>query len=201
MASSTAVLEDLEAIRISFFGNSLPDGAFKRLSKLVRANIYAHHVPLEAVSNVEFLCINFSCIKVDNVCVPVFHNVTHIELAYTNDWLEVVIEVLKQCPKLQVLVIDENKVFQRRKDERGDWPYPQSVPESISLHLKACHLKNYKGWEGEFQFARYIMQNARHLRSMTFCFHTTTNEQAKNKMIDKLFLCTRLSGTCKLSFK
>ncbi|XP_057444499.1 FBD-associated F-box protein At1g66320-like [Lotus japonicus] len=40
---------------------------------------------------------------------PKFHNLTHIELVYrccANDWLQVV-ELLKQCPKLRVLVINQ----------------------------------------------------------------------------------------------
>ncbi|KAL2960629.1 hypothetical protein AAZX31_17G047200 [Glycine max] len=86
-------------------------------------------------------------------------------------------------------------------NEGADWSYPQSIPTCVSLHLKTCRLTNYVGSKGEFQFARYIMQNASHLQTMTICTNTSSNEGEKLEMIENLSSCTRCSATCKLLFK
>ncbi|XP_061352947.1 FBD-associated F-box protein At4g10400-like [Gastrolobium bilobum] len=204
LLSGCPVLEDLVAMGLCF-KNSLIEGEFKRLPKLVR--IYTCKPLFEklraTVNDVEFLHI-YGMDAVNNFKeMNMFHKLTHVELTYykhTRDWREVV-EFLKHCPKLQILVI--NKVLLGGyKEEEGDVLYPQSVPESISSHLKTCCFNNYHGLTAEFRFARYIMQYARILRTMKICVDSTTaNLQAKHEMLKNLSLCSRLSTTCKLSFK
>ncbi|XP_061366705.1 F-box/FBD/LRR-repeat protein At4g00160-like [Gastrolobium bilobum] len=204
--SGCPVLEDLETNGLYFSNNLLNVGECKSLSKLVRAYISKTHIPLEAVNNVESLRIDW----LDDVndkdmtpsikfLIPEFYNLTHIELTYfyfNMNWVELV-EVLKHCPLLQVLIINQNRDFVVESNG-GDWPYPQSVPKSISLHLQTCRLNNYRGSNGEFRFARYIMQNARLLRTMTICLSKYANLREKMEMIKNLSMCTRGSETCEL---
>ncbi|XP_057442883.1 putative FBD-associated F-box protein At5g56440 [Lotus japonicus] len=219
LLSGCPVLEDFKA-RNLVFGSFVIGQEFKTLPKLVRVDISipSTYFLLRIVyNNVEFLRIY----KMEvmhyirdgegrggaNV-FPKFHNLTHIELVYRNcitakDWLQVV-ELLKHCPKLQVLVIDQPRSHGVEFDgieEVGDWQYPPSVPECILLHLNRCYLKDYIGTKGEFQFARYIMQNGRSLKRMTLCCGVMVNQHRKLKMLDQLSSCTRSSTTCKLSFK
>ncbi|XP_057444504.1 putative FBD-associated F-box protein At5g56820 [Lotus japonicus] len=134
-----------------------------------------------------------------------FHNLIHMELSYKKcdkkDLFEAV-ELLKDCPKLQVLVIDQRNFpiykFGEIKGELRDWQCPQSVPECILLHLKKCYLNDYSGTEGEFQFARYILQNGRFLESMTICNISDVNQQGELKNPKELSSCTRQSANCKL---
>ncbi|XP_061341177.1 F-box/FBD/LRR-repeat protein At4g00160-like [Gastrolobium bilobum] len=216
LLSGCPVLEYLEEDELQF-GDSLTVGEFKCLPKLVRAYINRLHVPLESVRNVEFLRIEWMS-ELDNINsrfnfkdpIPMFHNLTHVELIhlyFISDWLEIV-EVLKRCPKLQVLVINQRYIddpYDEMEEGEavvgGDWPYPQFVPESISLHLKTCRLKNYEGWKGELRFARYILQNAGFLQSMTISSGFFRNQHEKRKMIKDICFRTRCSATCKLSFE
>ncbi|KAJ1383970.1 Leucine-rich repeat domain superfamily [Sesbania bispinosa] len=158
--SGCPILEDLKT-HVLTFRNYLTKGEFNSLPKLVRADISRHHIPLEAVNNVEYLRIDWMDMVNEKytICcykdfIPIFHNLTHIDLTYVNyikDWLEVV-EVLNSCPKLQVLVIKMlSYFFLDEKEEGGDWPYPRSVPKCFLLHLKKCYLKGYKGMKGEFR--------------------------------------------------
>ncbi|KAK7293113.1 hypothetical protein RJT34_15974 [Clitoria ternatea] len=214
LLSASPNLEDLKA-RNLYFNSYEIEGKFKRLHKLVRADVVKLDVPLEVVGNVEFLRINWMDEEEEMVesqgtspdCkdpIPEFNNLTHIEFGYweyTKDWAEV-LKVMKHCPKLQILTIDKRNIeFFPEGDAGADWLYPQSVPTCISLHIKSCCLKNYKGSKGEFRFARYIMRNARLLRTMTIYSNVYANRREKLKMIKKLSSCTRRSATCKLSFK
>ncbi|KAK7316340.1 hypothetical protein VNO77_35304 [Canavalia gladiata] len=134
-------------------------------------------------------------------CFPVFHNLTHIELNYGmhTDWIQVV-EILKRCPKLQILVIDKGPPCLYHEKWRR-WSKPQSVPKCISSHFTTCRINNYKGFEGEFQFASYIMQNARFLQTMAISCNSLVDEEEKFKMLKRLSLYTRRSAACKLFFE
>ncbi|XP_061352946.1 F-box/FBD/LRR-repeat protein At4g26340-like [Gastrolobium bilobum] len=218
LLSGCPILEDFKLKKI-FFNNALPEGEFKRIPMLVRADIHRGYIPLEIVSNVEFLCLHeFELEDVDEEMdvvnnedtnpsiidfVPVFHNLSHIEvnyMDYSKDW-RMVVDMLNYLPKLQALVINQVYLDEEHEAERGDWAYPQSVPESISLQLKTCCLINYTGSKDDLQLAKYIMQNATHLRTMKICVYMKANPEEKLKMLKKLSSCTRRSATCKLSFK
>ncbi|XP_057446563.1 FBD-associated F-box protein At3g52670-like [Lotus japonicus] len=135
-----------------------------------------------------------------------FRNLTHMEFSNimcNKDWLNIV-EMLKYCPKLQVLVINQQhdliyENIQFEVDLR-DWQCSLPGPECIQLHLKRCYLNDYRGTEGEFQFARYILQNGRVLESMIICSFPDVKQQEKHENLKKLSSCTRLSPTCELLF-
>lgn len=85
--------------------------------------------------------------------------------------------------------------------EGADWIYPGFVPVGISLNLRRCCFKNYKGWKGELGFVEYIMENAEQLQTMTIYSNIYTKEDQKFKMIKELSRCTRRSACCRLIFE
>ncbi|XP_061358461.1 putative F-box/FBD/LRR-repeat protein At5g22670 isoform X1 [Gastrolobium bilobum] len=208
LLSGCPLLEDLVAKNISFH-DSPTDAEFKSVPKLVKADISKFILSeAVAVANVKFLHIDWSD-DMDQGTNPsfkdlvlVFPNLIHIKFynVYCPENLPKIVEVLKHCPKLQTLVIDHDGFSEDDEEGGGKWPYPQSVPESISLQLKTCSVNNYEGSNGQFRFARYILRNARFLQFMTICTFDT-NPHAKLKMLKKLSLCPRCSTTCKLSFE
>ncbi|XP_061362332.1 F-box/FBD/LRR-repeat protein At5g56420-like [Gastrolobium bilobum] len=221
LLSGCPVLEDLVAKDLYFDKRcpiSLSYREFKRLPKLVRADIHKRYVPLLILDNVEFLCIDKEYPRYNVIVdryknpnpyprdlIPVFHNLVHFELTffcYTMSWLHV-LRLLIHCPKLQILIINQDYNFVSNYEERG-WRCPPSVvPKCIPLPLKTCHLNNYKGSKGEVQFARYVMQNASILRTMKICVNAEKIGEELNKieMLKVLSSCTRCSPTCELSFE
>ncbi|KAK7275918.1 hypothetical protein RIF29_17044 [Crotalaria pallida] len=128
-----------------------------------------------------------------------FSNLTFLGLIFmVYDW-DCFIEVLQHCPKLQTLLIV--KYADRNPDDKKWVQRSQPVPKCLTSHLKKFTLKNFRGWECELQFAKYILQNAKVLRSMRICSVAFSNPEAKFELIRKLSLCPRRSETCKLSFE
>ncbi|XP_057446523.1 F-box/FBD/LRR-repeat protein At4g26340-like [Lotus japonicus] len=212
LLSGCPALVNLKVGRLYFPCFLIGKDEFKSLPKLVRAEIsFLHKRLLKVVKNVEFLrldAIGWGFLHdqgKDPQFSPMLHNLTRLELFYrhyNDNWLHLV-EFLKYCPKLQVLLINQSHyqsgAFKAIK-ELGDWQYMPSAPECILLHLKSCYLNDYRGTEGELQFARYILQNGRFLKRMTICSDSSVNQQGKRKNFKKLSSCTRSSTTCKLSF-
>ncbi|XP_057446564.1 F-box/FBD/LRR-repeat protein At4g00160-like [Lotus japonicus] len=197
LLSGCPILEDFKAKRL-YFHQDVADTEFKTLPKL-----------LGLVNNVKFLRIDGIARRLGNgpgpYVFPMFHNLTHVELeyrTYNTDWSEVV-ELLKCCPKLQVLIINQPSIPFNEPDlleKPAKWQYPPSVPKCILLHLKKCCLNNFRGTKGEFQFAKYIMRNGRFLKRMTISSGIFINQGGKVEMLKKLSCCMRSSATCKLSF-
>ncbi|KAL5152498.1 putative F-box/LRR-repeat protein [Glycine soja] len=188
------------------------EAKFKKLPKLVRAVMNKDQIPLEVVHNVQFLRINWR-VKINEDLIPEFHNLTRIEFSYSEhnrNWMEV-LKVLKHCPNLQHLVIDQGDSFCMFTNFTsyvllttftmiGEGGNSHCVPKCISSHLRTCCVYKYGGYETEFEFERYIVQNARLLQDMTICSYRGRSRRKKLEMIKKISLCTKLSSTCKLSF-
>ncbi|ESW23105.1 hypothetical protein PHAVU_004G018800 [Phaseolus vulgaris] len=143
-----------------------------RLFKLVTANVDLHLVPLEIVKNVKVL-------MTDTVCQQdlVFDLQNLVQFVWTqllpiHQWL-LVLEVLRHCPKLQTLA---NFIQFLKPMKKNQFCHAYFLfPTCLSSHLKSCCLHNYRGSVFEFKFAEYIMQNAKYLRTMKFCFDISTH--------------------------
>ncbi|XP_057452094.1 F-box/FBD/LRR-repeat protein At4g26340-like [Lotus japonicus] len=188
----------VENMHVKFIG-SLDDPPysnenFKILSKLVRADIreVVEDIPLKAICNVEFL-------RIDKYTddVPFFPNLTHLELicGCGMNW-NMVLEMLKKCPKLQTFVINLRTCY-----TSAVWTLPNFVPECLSSQLRKFSIKCCKGTEGELHFVKYIMQNARVLGAMTIGIWYSIRIERKFEILQELSLCPRSSLICELSFK
>ncbi|XP_057444500.1 F-box/FBD/LRR-repeat protein At4g00160-like [Lotus japonicus] len=191
LLSGCPLLEDFKASFL-YFHEDVTDTEFKTLPKLLRAELSARtdNFLLGVVNNVKVLRIDWIerslCKGICPYDFPMFHNLAHIELeynSYNNDWSEVV-EFLKCCPKLQVLIINQPNIRFYESyllEEPANWEYPPSVPKCILLHLKRCCLNHYRGAACEFEFARYIMKNGRSLERMTIYSGADVDKQERLK--------------------
>ncbi|KAJ1382092.1 Leucine-rich repeat 2 [Sesbania bispinosa] len=176
------------------------EGEFETLTKLLYA--YMSRVkfldfPLKAICNTEFLRIYQFAGD-----IPSFSNLTHMELIFELDddeesyidwnW---VLTILKQCPKLQIFVLELHPI-----SVDLDWPYPDFIPECLSSKLRECSIENYAGTECQLLFVEYILHNSNVLRSMTICSNDYSSKDPL-EMFKELSLCPRSSATCKLSFE
>nr|ACZ74691.1 cyclin-like F-box [Phaseolus vulgaris] len=198
-----SVSPNLENLEVKNFNANAAE-KFNRFSRLVRANIDAHLVPLENVKNVQVLVTDRICPKdlVFDLQNLVQLELTHVRLS--KQWFEV-LEVLQHCPKLQTLAIgiyEVNYYLLSEGHEGAVLPYPQPVPTCISLHLKTCVLNNYKGSGDELLFAKYILQNAKFLHIMKFFINIDTYETfwMNDRIRRDLFSCVKSSDTCELFF-
>jgi hypothetical protein len=161
---------------------------------------------------------------------PMFQNLIHMELIFNHkrceEW-QWVIEVLRRCPKLQKLTIHEVLFLSKKNlpqqfltlfilftkylncwqdsvnQDEGvcNWMDPTIVPECLSTQLKICLLKGCKCTDCELQFAKFIMQNAKVLDTISIKSASSICISVKYQMITKMASSTRASATCKLLFE
>jgi len=60
---------------------------------------------------------------------------------------------------------------------------PTIVPECLSTHLRTCLLEGFKNMECEVQFAKYIMQNAKVLNTISIKSASSIDINAKYQTI------------------
>jgi hypothetical protein len=78
------------------------------------------------------------------------------------------------------------------------WEDPQIVPQCLSSQLKTCLFRGCSGRKSELQFAEYVMQNSKVLRTMTVHCASSIDSNAKHEMIKKLAVCPRSSKAVNL---
>ncbi|PNY09068.1 F-box/LRR-repeat protein [Trifolium pratense] len=125
------------------------------LSNLIDANVDSSyfHFPLKTLHNVQYLEISIAKMHSFSDFIPTFHNLTYLHLSCLNYRWHFLVEVLKHCPNLQDLDIDEAGAYATeetwtRKDDKENWMDPDFVPQCLSLHLRNCHLLNFFGLQG-----------------------------------------------------
>jgi len=79
-----------------------------------------------------------------------------------------------------------------------NWKDPQTVPECLSSQLRTFKFKSYNGFDGEVQFAKYIMQNSKVLQNVTI---QTKAIDLKHQMLETFSLHPRGSTACNLHFE
>ncbi|KAI9108032.1 hypothetical protein K1719_020905 [Acacia pycnantha] len=168
----------------------------EKLEHLVSATVPSFLITSKALTNVTHLQLNVDESPVRDA--PKFDKLTHLEISSLDDkHLNWIVECLQSCPKLEILVIDEIYVD---PDGEGALMEPKlDVPQCLSSHLKEFTLGGYVGWECEFEIARYIMENARVLRTITIVCGDIDASDKYNCLID-LASCPRGSERCRLLF-
>ncbi|GAU43286.1 hypothetical protein TSUD_389850 [Trifolium subterraneum] len=218
------ILEDLEISEMyvpPLKEDSLTLQEFKRISfpKLTRAEFVefrCHCFPVNALSTAKYLCID--TFKVLNIVkylytedprvykvnqlqrpydvVPIFHNLTHLELV--NRW-DLVVQVLHQCPRLQNLRLDEGLCDSMRYEEghQENWVEPEFVPQCLLSSLITCTIKTYSLTfiipRRDLLLEKYILKNARILQTMTILCKTKQPE-----MMRTLSMCPMASANVML---
>ncbi|MCH83667.1 F-box/LRR-repeat protein [Trifolium medium] len=202
-------LEDLK-IRSVIANDGVRVGDYlKPLSTLINARISLFEVPYTAVFNVKYLTVSEFGLSFPNEEInsfykgfPVFQNLIKLQLYWRSyilrphilhDWDEV-LKMLPYCPKLQTLKIE--KAFMSLPME--DWEYPRRVPDCVSSNLTTCEIIGYDALKEDFQFATYILQNARLLQIMNI-FTVYPKPKVNPQFLDDLSSCPRISPICKLT--
>ncbi|XP_050877763.1 F-box/FBD/LRR-repeat protein At5g56420-like [Lathyrus oleraceus] len=201
--SGCKILEELETKYLGFRnGLRVPAEEFDGLlPSLVRAKISCHDsiIPLHLVRNVETLHMEQAQLKGCSK-LPMFHNLTHLKLKFFYNmwgWLQ---QMLEQCHKLQSLII-QGCEYQDQSWNDQSWNDPPIVPKCLSLHLRTCCLAYCKGTESEFQFAKYILQNSKRLKTMKFKYNYCADIKAKHQMTMELSSFAKGSTMCEVVFE
>ncbi|XP_023633875.1 putative F-box/FBD/LRR-repeat protein At1g22000 [Capsella rubella] len=118
---------------------------------------------------------------------------------YDCDWLEPLMALLQNSPKLKLLLIDQS--LSMIKDWPLSWNRPCSVPTCMLSHLEIFEWKEYGGGGEEKELVRYILGNSKYLKIVSISVNSTCNLEDKEKMIDELKSMPMMSQSSDLMFK
>ncbi|KAL5095787.1 hypothetical protein RYX36_000114 [Vicia faba] len=169
------------------------------LSNLISADVSLDELPLTALYNAKFLTllwVGYDDLPYQGIKSydKAFQNLIQLELnGGILDWSDL-LRLLQNCPNLQDFSISMTLTT------NNDWKYPYNVPRCISSQLKKCRMEIYGvAGDDDFQFATYILKNARFLEDITIYVERYLNQAQKTKVLEDLTICTRISPTCQLS--
>ncbi|CAN6994237.1 unnamed protein product [Brassica oleracea var. botrytis] len=129
----------------------------------------------------------------------VFHNLVHLTICTCEtEWLNLLLCVLKDSPKLQGLRIEQYHNI-RTGEQRPCWKEPSSVPGCVLTSLETLEWVKYEGTEEEKEAAAFIFRNARFLKKATIS-SSSTDPVKKLEMLKGLSFLSRCSSSCHLTF-
>ncbi|XP_006405563.2 putative FBD-associated F-box protein At1g05080 [Eutrema salsugineum] len=107
------------------------------------------------------------------------------------DWLEQLMLLLKNNPKLKSLRISSDF-----KNVPQKWNKPDHVPECLASHLELFEI-SYKGKKEEQEFVAYILANTKYLKEAKI-FLDSKNGNKQKKMREELNSMFKVSPSCRL---
>ncbi|XP_065864594.1 putative FBD-associated F-box protein At5g56440 isoform X1 [Euphorbia lathyris] len=131
---------------------------------------------LNAISQVECLILTTNDMSlqdiIDDPAIPIFKNLKTLKLLVQwpapPDW-KVLPNLLNSSPNLQVLIFPEGLVtltFDNDDFHHFNWQRPESVPGSLSMHLKTIEIFEFVGFPEELDVVEYFLECGEVLEKM-----------------------------------
>ncbi|XP_057440401.1 FBD-associated F-box protein At5g38590-like [Lotus japonicus] len=195
----------LQDLYLAFVNSEIPyTTGSKILPKLVKLHLDTWADPLSALELAQRECDNINMYipppvfpNLFLVEKPVFPNLIHIEIYCQRfDGWNRVLQMLRQCPRLQHLVIRKANV--KTGIYKKKLTYSECVPECVSSHLRTCFIGSLVNYEDDLRFVEYVMKNAKFLQALTVCpCRLRPNQQSY--VLEDILSLQRVSPACKFS--
>lgn len=154
---------------------------------------------LRWISHVEELLLSGDTfVRLQDVALPVFHNLNHLELGVGEGW-NFLSNLLSGTPNLEILVFGEGLL--EPNDSRSGfssfyWYPPESPPACLLHHLKEIQIHNFFGRPCECFVIRYLLDNSFVLDNMSIYWSNLT--KAESVSYEKIMNYERASFSCEV---
>ncbi|XP_018474165.2 putative F-box/FBD/LRR-repeat protein At5g56810 [Raphanus sativus] len=171
---------------------------------------------LRILTSVEFLSINLYADEVLLLADKIYQRLLHLELCiYGKISRNMLLHLLKHSPKLRVLKLQEIHemliqplptdtyglcYLEKFNDPPPSFCNPSSVPDCLSFCLETFQWTRYRGTMEEKEVVRYILQNARCLKTASISVSSDGRRYKKKEplMIKELKYMPKASTSCML---
>ncbi|CAN8252993.1 unnamed protein product [Cochlearia groenlandica] len=179
------------------------DGVFvirSNMPKIVEANV------ILSCDHPEQILGSITCVKRLSLCVKdpypdgrIFCSLVSLTICTCETvWLNVLVNMLRDSPKLQALKFEKCR-GPEALELRPGWIEPSSVPECLLTSLETVECVKYKGTEEEKQVVAFILRSEMCLKRVTINSNYTSSRK-KFRMIKELSFSPRRSPICRLDF-
>ncbi|CAF1989153.1 hypothetical protein Bca4012_077841 [Brassica carinata] len=117
-----------------------------------------------------------------------------------SDWLEPLMLLLGNAPKLRNLTVDD-AYRDRYEDVLLTWNQPNYVPGCLSSTLEIFEWIEYEDGEEEEEFLTYILAHSKHLKTATISLRPSYDLQEQGLIIEELKDIPRVSTASQLLFR
>ncbi|AET03911.1 F-box/RNI/FBD-like domain protein [Medicago truncatula] len=124
-----------------------------------------------------------------------FRNLVRLELILPWFRFNYLLNLLQECPMLQVLMIQKNK----KSSPISGWHPKQIVPDCLVSHLTVIEFKGFRGSPDEVSFVEHVLQKGLVLKTLIIS-DISLNQSKKYGVLKRLSNVPRASETCQLTF-
>ncbi|XP_010451113.1 PREDICTED: probable FBD-associated F-box protein At1g32375 [Camelina sativa] len=173
------------------------------MPKIVTANVDVTYIlPGKILGSITSVKRLYLCLSTSKTAYPVgsvLHRLVNLRLCTCEtEWLNLLMCLLRDSPKLRVLKLEQKHTHQPDK-ARPSWSEPSSIPECVISSLETLEWVKYEGTEEEKDVSAFILRNAKCLKMATISSNST-DPNKKLKMLKELSSSPRRSPTCQLIF-
>ncbi|CAH2046497.1 unnamed protein product, partial [Thlaspi arvense] len=153
-------------------------------------------VILTSLSSVFYLELYLNAEMLVSCSAVNFSRLIQLKIHAESDWLESLMLLLGNAPKLRKLMVDY-EYSDQSKDLPLSWNKPKSVPGCLSSQLEIFEWESYEDSEEEEELLTYILANSKSLKTATISMRFGLEDL----IMDKLKDIPRASTASQLLFK
>ncbi|KAJ0435488.1 putative F-box domain, FBD domain, leucine-rich repeat domain superfamily [Helianthus annuus] len=177
------------------------------VSSLVEASVPLDYVSyghlsaelLKGLSGVKSLSVYNQSSPCDvNSPLPVFPSMTHLVLKRFRHFGQI-FQFLESSPELKQMCVILAEPFQQKPEEYS-WVEPELVPACMLTNLTTIKFSICEWWKRDIPFLKYMMGNAKVLKTITIAWENMSNENEKLVCVEAVKLLPRASRYCEIHF-
>ncbi|KAK9268851.1 hypothetical protein L1049_000615 [Liquidambar formosana] len=191
---------------LKFIDYVAEDHLVKNLDSLIEAYVRVSGQPTDVfdlilgISNVKVLHLfgdSMEAVQLSPYNLPVFHNVTHLELGVDVEkgW-QLLPSLLQNTPNLESLFFREG--LEPLRDGKFQWTPPESVTRCLLFSLKRIKIWEFQGRREELKLVEYFLENAKVLHELQISTSSYMAKEQELELNKKLLTFPRRSETCKV---
>ncbi|KAJ0430587.1 putative F-box domain, FBD domain, leucine-rich repeat domain superfamily [Helianthus annuus] len=177
------------------------------VSSLVEASVPLDYVSyghlsaelLKGLSGVKSLSVYNQSSPCDvNSPLPIFPSMTHLVLKRFRHFGQI-FQFLESSPELKQMCVTLAEPFQQKPEEYS-WVEPELVPACMLTNLTTIKYSICEWWKRDIPFLKYMMGNAKVLKTITITWENMSNENEKLVCAEAVKLLRRASRYCEIHF-
>lgn len=152
---------------------------------------------LEGVNEVKFMSLSAETMYALDWAYedffPAFPNLAYLEVEISGTSWKLLLAILNSLPNLKVFVIQNHQLHDFK------FIFEEPVPLCLLFHVKKIEMRNFEGYEHQFQLVKYFLKNSVCLENVIVESQKMASQE-KLKQSQELLMFERASKCCQVEF-
>lgn len=183
------IVHELHSLTEVFIDVSFVEGPLTQAKRVLEL--------LEGVNEIKFMSLSAETMYALDWAYedffPTFPNLIYLNVEIRGTSRKLLLAILNSLPNLEVFVIHNHRLHD------FGYIFDEPVPLCLLLHVKKIEMRNFKGYEHQFQLVKYFLKNSVSLEKAVVESQEMATQE-KLKQCQELLMLERASKFCQVEF-